>query len=185
MSDLPPFDPATGYLPPGWHPATTETLRHRCVDTLIFKGALPLDMTPNAPKHREKLFSGYQRLHDALQLLSIPTEQWIGGPFVTREPRPITITVVNFCDAQIYEALPAELRALVLNYLRGEESMPHCHCESYLVVKGPPSHPCNADYLKMFNYWHKILSSDQRGDPMGMVGITIEPAPDDDNEDAA
>lgn len=133
------------------------------------------------------LFSGYLRLHEALQMLGIPTEQWIGGPFVSRHPRPAVVDVVNFCDVHAFESLPAELRALVLNYLRGQESAAHCHCNSHLVAKGPPSHPCNAEYLRMFNFWHKLLGHDSAGRPKGIVGITIEPPPppEEDDEPAA
>ncbi len=137
---------------------------------------------------RATLFDGYMKLYAALELLGIPTEQWVGGPFVSHHPRPPAVDVVNFCDAHVFESLPTDLRALVLNYFNGQETAAHCHCDSHLVTKGPPDHPCNAEYLKMHNFWHRLLGHDHVGRPKGIVGITIEPpppSPGNDDESAA
>lgn len=172
MSELPPFDSTTGYLPPGWHPGTPETLHQRCV---------------KIHADREPIYRGYCKLHDALQMLGIPSEQWIGGALVSLHGRTAHADVANFCDAHTFEHLPAELRALILTFLRGAESIPHCQCNSHLVSKGPPDHPCNAEYLRLFNFWHKLLGHDHVGRPKGIVGITIEPPPppEEDDEPAA
>ncbi|SEG30261.1 DUF6932 family protein [Thauera chlorobenzoica] len=178
---LPPFDPFAGHLPPGWHSATVEGFRQRCVDEFPphFRREL---QQPDA--HRKRLFEGYLRLHEALSELSIPTEQWIGGYFVSGAPAPATIELVNFCDAQAYESLPAELRALIQRYFDGERTAQHCHCDSYMVTKGPPDHPCNADYLKKHNFWHKRLAYDRDKRPRGIIGITIEAALPEEATDA-
>lgn len=175
---LPPFDPHLGALPPGWHPASTEAVKARCVEDALFPRA-----DAAAPIHRNRLFSGYRNLHDALTLLGIETEQWIGGDFVSTCPLPAHVDVVNFCDARLYESLPVELKAMILRYLRGSESVGVCHCASHLVPKGPPDHPCNADYLTLFNYWQALLGHDPQGRPKGIIGVAIEPQPSRETDD--
>lgn len=178
---LPPFDLLAGHLPPGWHSATVEEFRLRCVDEFP-RGFWGAPQQPDA--HRKKLFDGYLRLHEALSELSIPTEQWIGGRFVSVADQPGAIDVINFCDAKAYESLPAELRALIQRYFDGERTAQHCHCDSHMVPKGPPDHPCNADYLKMRNFWHKRLAYDRDQRPRGIIGITIEAALPEEAADA-
>jgi hypothetical protein len=178
---LPPFDPFAGHLPPGWHSATVDGFRQRCVDE--FPPHLRHELQqPDA--HRKRLFEGYLRLHGALSELSIPTEQWIGGAFVSAAEQPDAIDVINFCDAKAYESLPAELRALIKRYFDSERTARHCHCDSRMVAKGPPDHPCNADYLKMHNFWHKRLAYDRDKRPRGIIGITIEAALPEEAADA-
>lgn len=183
MTDtLPRFDHANGHLPAGWHAATIDAFRQRCVDEF------PPDLKPELQRpdeHRARLFAGYLKLHDALAALCIPTEQWIGGAFASSAPTPAGIDVVNFCDARAYESMPAELRAMLKRYFDGESTARHCHCDSYMVPKGPPTHPCNADYLKLHNFWHKRLAYDQDKKPRGIIGIYIEATqPEEESTDA-
>ena len=171
---LPEFQHFTGYLPPGWHPASPGSFRRRCVEEM------PSDLSPHARvkcPHREKMFHGYLKLHGALMLLGIATEQWIGGSYATWKVKPQDIDVVNFCDAHAYEALPHELRAMINQYFRGPDTAARCDCDSYLVSKGPPDHPCSADYLIKFNYWKKLFGHDRQGRPKGLIGVTIDPPP--------
>lgn len=169
-------------LPPGWHRATVAEFRRRCVEE--FPPHCRPDKARGCP-HRERLFEGYLKLHDALSSLNIPTEQWIGGSFVSTAAHPNDIDVVNFCDVEAYEGLPPELRALLERYFDAEATARHCHCNSHLVTKGPPTHPCNADYLKMHNFWHKRFAYDKDQRPRGIVGIYIQtPTPEEDAPDA-
>ena len=55
---LPKFD-LSGYLPPGWHTATVDSFRNRCVDEIS-------DVPHEGPdEYRAKLFAGYLKLYDA------------------------------------------------------------------------------------------------------------------------
>ncbi len=167
---LPEFLHSTGYLPPGWHLASPDSFRQRCVEEM------PVEFKKGRHKstHREKLFHGYLKLREALLLMGIPTEQWIGGSYATWKPQPKDIDVVNFCDARAYESLPAELQAMINRYFMGPDTAAHCDCDSYLVSKAAPDHPCSGDYLIRFNYWKKLLGHDRQGRPKGLIGITIE-----------
>ncbi|HRQ59176.1 MAG TPA: hypothetical protein PLN31_17310 [Azoarcus taiwanensis] len=183
MTDtLPRFDPFNGHLPAGWHAATVEAFRRRCVDEF------PPHLKPELQRpneHRAKMFDGYLKLHAALVALSVPTEQWIGGSFASGDPAPNDIDVVNFCDVRTFESLPAELRAMLKPYLDGENTARHCHCDSHMVAKGPPTHPCNAEYLKMHNFWHKRLAYDKEQKPRGIIGVFIEATqPEEEATDA-
>lgn len=168
---LPEFQRHTGYLPPGWHPASPDSFRRRCAEESpadFMKGRLNC-------AHRQKQFRGYLKLREALVLMGIPTEQWIGGSYATWKPEPGDIDIVNFCDAHAYEGLPSALQAMLNRYFMGRDTAAHCDCDSYLVSKGPPDHPCNGDYLIRFAYWKKLLGHDRQGRPKGLIGITIEP----------
>lgn len=178
---LPPFWSGTGYLPNGWHAATLEGLKQRCVDEFPPHAEIGAQK-PDA--HRFRLFNGYMKLHAALAALEIPTEQWIGGSFATAKQDPADVDVVNFCDARAFEALPAELRTMLMPYFAGHDTARHCNCDSYLVAKGPPDHPCNADYLTLFNFWKKRFGHDNQGNPKGIIGINIEAARGEDEDHA-
>lgn len=176
---LPDLDLFHGYLPPGLHPADIPTLRRRFVDELL-SAPMYWDTT------RRSLFAGYLRLVEALQLMELPTEQWIGGSFISGFENPKDIDLVNFCDASAYQALPVELKAMIQRYFKGEETAAHCGCDSYFVPQASPDHPRYADFAELQRYWMGKLGSGPEGIPKGIVQCQISlPEPVEATEGAS
>ena len=163
MSGLPEFDLWHGYLPTGLHPATHDEIRDRCVNFDAW-----------GREHREKLFSGYEKLIAALELVGLPTEHWIGGSFVSKAETPGDIDIVNYCDVQAYEGLPPELMAMIKRYFQGEETAKHCHCDSYFVPMPPPEHRHKEEFLIVRAYWEKELGHDTEGRKKGIISRQVE-----------
>lgn len=166
MSGLPKSVDIRGYLPPGIHPTTIEELQER-FGTSISKIDFP-DI------RREHLFAGYQRLIEALRLVGLPAEQWIGGSFIAFWGSPNDIDLVNYCDVVAYEALSPEIKAMINRYFQGEETAKHCHCDSYFVPLPPPQHRLNDDFMIVRAYWEKLLGHDKTGRPKGIASIIID-----------
>lgn len=167
MSPLPKLHPLTGYLPAGIHAADHQEIYR----VLVAPSHAVLDW---GNPHRARLFAGYERLIAALQLIGIPTEQWIGGSFVSRCHEPKDIDVVHYCDAQAWQGLTPETRALIKPYLDGERTAAHCHCDSYFVPAPPPEHQLSADFQIVIAYWKKKLGHDEIGRPKGLISRLIE-----------
>ena len=161
---LPDFDPHLGYLPTGLHTADLNAFHRRCVTELHLSS-----------DHRSPMFAGYRRLIEALELLNLPTEQWIGGSFVSKHPSPNDIDLVNFCDVRAFESLPAELRAMIKRYFAGDETAKHCYCDSYFAPKPPPEHQLTQEFLQIQDYWASKLGSDEIGRDKGMIRCEIAP----------
>lgn len=74
---IPEFDPDTGYLPAGDHPATLDELRERFGDRY----------------GRRKLLDALERVVSELREKGVETI-WVDGGFVTDAPRPSDIDVI-------------------------------------------------------------------------------------------
>lgn len=167
MSRLPELDAFTGYLPPGIHPADHYAIRQSLVEARDF---LILFDRPR----RAELFSGYERLISAFELIGLPTEQWIGGSFVSKAEEPDDIDVVHYCDAHAWQKLPAEIKAMIKLYIDGERTAKLCHCDSYFVPTPPKEHQLSNEFQTIINYWKKKLGHDDIGRPKGIISRLIE-----------
>lgn len=113
--------------------------RAHCPTTLLIPDTCPRAFTPpptadsGALSHQEALeyesyllgppatggtitrryLRGYERLIEALMLVGLPAEQWIGGSFVSSKVGPCDLDLVGFCTINAFEALAPELRTLI------------------------------------------------------------------------
>lgn len=178
MSSLPDFTDS-GYLPPGIHRATHDEIRERFVtQRLKYDSFLQIRPATGEPVTREDIFKGYERLIEALVLVGLPAEQWIGGNFVSSKAGPDDLDLVSFCDVDAFEALAPELRALIKAYFNGQETARHCHCDSYFVPSPPAGHRLNADFMLVCSYWERSLGHDNYGRPKGIVARSVTPLPE-------
>lgn len=178
MSSLPDFTDS-GYLPPGIHPAPHDEIRERFVTKrLMYESYLRGPPATGGPITREDIFEGYERLIEALMLVGLPAEQWIGGSFVSSKVGPCDLDLVSFCTINAFEALSPELRTLIKAYFKGDETARHCHCDSYFVPAPPAGHQLNADFLLVRSYWESLLGHDDYGRPKGIVARTVMPTPE-------
>lgn len=173
MSNLPDFD-RHGYLPPGIHRATHSDIYERLASFDAWGCG-----------DRERLFAGYCRLVEALQIVGLTAEQWLGGSFVSNEDGPEDVDVVNYCDVTAYQALPPELKAMIQQYFCGDDTAKHCGCDSYFVPLPPEDHRANPDFAIVRAYWERRLGHDLAGRPKGIVSRLVElPENDTQNESA-
>jgi hypothetical protein len=177
LRSLPDFYPISGYLPQGIHQATHEEMRERLVTE-------PLKSITSVDSNRESMFTGYERLVSAIQLVGIPTSQWIGGSYVSTHPTPSDIDLVNYCDVVIYESLSAESKAMIKQYFLGKDTARHCFCDSYFVPAPPEDSPNKEDFLIIAAYWKKKLGYDRIGRSKGIISrlVKIETASIDAEE---
>lgn len=176
MSSLPDFTDS-GYLPPGIHPATHDEIRERFVtERLEYDSYLQVWPASGDPVTRDDIFKGYERLIEALTLVGLQAEQWIGGSFISSKAGPDDLDLVSFCHVNAFEALAPELRTLIKAYFKGEETARHCHCDSYFVPVPPSDHQLNADFMLVRSYWEGLLGHDDYGRPKGIVARTVTPA---------
>jgi len=168
LSSLPNLDLLRGYLPPGIHQASHDEIRDRLVSIAPKPGLWPMS------DRRKVLFSGYERLIEALTLAGINTEQWIGGSFVSRTDAPNDIDLINLCSVEAFEKLSPEVQAMVSQYFKGEQTAKHCHCDSYFAPAAPVGHPLDGDFAIIHNYWKKKLGHDREGYPKGIIARFVE-----------
>ena len=125
---------------------------------------------------RQTLFSGYEKLVDAFNLVGLPSTQWIGGSFISTLPDPNDIDLVNFCRVTDYDNLSAETRAMIKLVIQDKITAVHCHCDSYFVPV-PENTTHTDDFLTIQAYWKKKLGHDKIGRPKGIVQRQIERPP--------
>lgn len=154
-----------GYLPPGKHHHTTESMQETFVDD-------PLMTTPE----RETIFKGYKSLVSVLQNSNVLPEQWIGGTFVTTERNPNDVDIVSICCPNQVNLVPVELQDEFACMFQGERTAEINKCDSYIVLKGHEDHPKNEQFKTIYAYWENQFGHDKEGVKKGFVKTCVPPA---------
>jgi hypothetical protein len=153
-----------GYLEPGIHAMSEDEVKSDFVD------AFPTSTT------REKIHKGYIRHGAELEAIGIGGEKYLDGSFTTMKTDPGDIDMVVFADADLLDALPADVqqkfRALVAGKVTQQSHM--CDCYFCPTVKDE-QHPAFDQLRAQRKYWLGEFCFDRSDQPKGIVSVKVQP----------
>jgi hypothetical protein len=114
-------------LPIGRHQKTMTELRKLCVEEF------PLSKT------RDTIMRGLEQVVGMLRNKKIQGELWVNGSFLTQKIDPNDVDIILLIQGIFYDNAKAEQKACI-EWVNDNLEETH-HCDSYVHVEWPESHP--------------------------------------------
>ena len=108
---------------------------------------------------RSHLASQWMLFRRSLAKVLSPSVQWVGGSFISDTPLPNDVDVVSIYDSALWSRLePAERRG-VTALLDRHAAIERFECDSYQVVRYPPTAgPQHIRSSAALDYWDDLFS---------------------------
>jgi hypothetical protein len=155
------FFGSAGYpplLPVGCQHVTEAQLRTICVDNF------PLSTT------RATIMAGLESVIGRLSTNRVVGELWIDGSFLTQKINPNDSDVVLFVQSVFCDKADSAQRDAI-NWMCTDLKS-SLHCDSYVSIEYPPSHPLHWDGVYWKSYWMRQWGFSEDVDPI-LKGIAV------------